>query len=108
MTPDPQSIAYPLDEFYSRSGLNLPVRWHLNMSSADCVVDLEISSHGRAYEFWTCDAGVRMYTYFVCVANGVVHLPGGRKVEFSDHIALNSTNQTILVKKETLDGPVYD
>lgn len=91
-----------------RSGLNLPVRWHLNLSSADCVVDLEISSHGRAYEFWTCDAGVRMYTYFVCVANGFACLPGGRKVEFSEHIALNSTNQTILVKKETLEGALYD
>lgn len=91
-----------------RSGMNLPVRWHLNMSSAECVVDLEISSHGRAYEFWTGDAGTRMYTYFVCVANGFALFPDGRKVEFKDHIALNSTNQTILVKKETLDGAVYD
>ena len=91
-----------------RSGMNLPVRWHLNMTSDDCTVDLEISSHGRAYEFWTGDAGMRMYTYFVCVANGFVSFPDGRKVEFKDHIALNSNNQTILVKKETLDGAVYD
>jgi len=61
-----------------------------------------------AYEFWTGDAGTRMVTYFVCVANGFALFPDGRKVAFKDHIALNSTNQTILVKKETLDGAVYD
>ena len=24
----------------------------MNMTSTECVVDLEISAHGRAYEFW--------------------------------------------------------
>jgi hypothetical protein len=88
-----------------RSGFHLPIRWHLNMTSKECVVDLDISTHGRAYEFWNCDAGTRMYCYLLCVANGFLFLSDGRKVEFKDHVMLNSFNRTILVKNETIDGP---
>jgi hypothetical protein len=91
-----------------RSGYNLPVRWHLNMSSAECVVDFDIRCHGRAYEYWNCDAGVRMYCYQICVCDGFVQFPDGRKVEFKDHLMLNSFNRTILVKKERIDGPMYE
>ena len=90
-----------------RNGYHLPVRWHLNMSSTECVVDLDISCHGRAYEHWTCDAGVRMYCYQLCLCNGFVQLQNGRKVEFEDHLLLNSFNRTILVKNERIDGPQY-
>jgi hypothetical protein len=79
----------------------------LNMSSAQCVVDLDIACHGRAYEHWTCDAGVRLYCYQLCVCNGFVQLQDGRKVEFKDHLLLNSFNRTILVKNERIDGPQY-
>jgi hypothetical protein len=100
-----QSIAHWEDP---RSGYNLPVRWHLNMSSAECVVDLDIRCHGRAYEYWNCDAGVRMYCYQICVCDGFVQFADGRKVEFKDHLMLNSFNRTVLVKKERIDGPVYE
>lgn len=98
-----QTIAYWEDP---RSGYHLPVRWHLNMSSAECVVDLDIRCHGRAYEHWTCDAGVRLYCYQLCVCDGFVQV-GGRKVDFADHLLLNSFNRTILVTKERLDGQQY-
>jgi hypothetical protein len=91
-----------------RSGYHLPVRWHLNMRSAECVVDLDIRCHGRAYEYWTLDAGVRMYCYQICTCEGVVRLPGGRTVDFSDHLMLNSFNRTVLVRKERIDGPQYE
>ena len=38
----------------------------------------------------------------------LVQLAGGRKIEFSDHLMLNSFNRTILVRKERIDGPQYD
>jgi hypothetical protein len=103
------AISYVTTEHWSdpRSGFHLPTRWHLNMTAPECVVDLEISSHGRAYEFWTCDAGVRLYCYLLCVANGFLFLKDGRKVEFRDHVMLNSFNRTILVKDERIDGAVY-
>ena len=103
------SVSYTIIERWSdpRSGFHLPVRWHLNMTSPECVVDLDISSHGRAYEFWTGDAGTRLYCYYLCIANGFLFLRDGRRVEFKDHVMLNSSNKTILVKNETLDGPVY-
>ncbi len=91
-----------------RSGYHLPVRWHLSMNSPECTVDLDIRCHGRAYEHWTCDAGVRLYCYQLCVCDGIVQFPDGRKVEFSEHLLLNSFNRTILVKKERLDGPQYE
>ena len=100
-----QTIAYWDDP---RSGYHLPVRWHLNMSSTECVVDLDIRCHGRAYEHWTCDAGVRLYCYQLCVCDGFVQFHDGRKAEFKDHLLLNSFNRTILVKKERVDGPQYE
>ena len=99
-----QNLAYWEDP---RSGYHLPVRWHLEMRSDECVVDFDIRCHGRAYEYWTCDAGVRMYCYQICVCDGFVQFPDGRKVEFEDHLLLNSFNRTILVRKERIDGPVY-
>ncbi len=90
-----------------RSATCLPIRWHLTMTSTECVVDLDMSCHGRAYSFWHGDAGTRMYCYLLCTANGALSLPDGRTVAFEDHVMLNSFNRTILVKSETLDGPVY-
>ncbi len=91
-----------------RNGYHLPVRWRLTMSSSGCVVDLDIRCHGRAYEHWTCDAGVRLYCYQICTCDGYLQLPDGRKIEFSDHLLLNSFNRTILVKQERIDGPHYE
>ena len=91
-----------------RNGYHLPVRWHLKMSSAECEVDFDIRCHGRAYEHWNGDAGVRMYCYQICTCDGFVQFRDGRKVEFSDHLMLNSFNRTILVKKERIDGPQYE
>jgi hypothetical protein len=99
-----QNLAYWEDP---RSGYNLPVHWHLSMSSDECAVDLEIRCHGRAYEYWNCDAGVRMYCYQICVCDGFVRFADGRRVEFNDHLMLNSFNRTILVKNERIDGPMY-
>ncbi|HEU0203906.1 MAG TPA: hypothetical protein VFR86_26140 [Burkholderiaceae bacterium] len=103
------AISYVTTEHWSdpRSGFQLGRRWHLNMTLPECVVDLDISAHGRAYEFWTCDAGVRLYCYLLCVANGFALFRDGRKVEFKEHVMLNSFNRTILVKDERFDGPVY-
>ncbi|MFL6665433.1 MAG: hypothetical protein ACJ8G7_24960 [Rhizobacter sp.] len=108
------AIAYHNLEYWEdpRSGYHLPVRWHLTMSSGECVVDLDIRCHGRAYEYWTLDAGVRLYCYQICTCDGFVHLndgtPGGRKVVFQDHLMLNSFNRTVLVRKERIDGPQYE
>lgn len=100
-----QNLAYWEDP---RSGYHLPVRWHLEMRSDECVVDFDIRCHGRAYEYWNCDAGVRMYCYQICVCDGFVQFPDGRKVEFEDHLMLNSFNRTILVRKERIDGADYE
>ena len=108
------AIAYHALEHWEdpRSGYHLPVRWHLTMSSAGCVVDLDIRCHGRAYEYWTLDAGVRMYCYQICTCDGFVHLADGsaqgRTVAFRDHLMLNSFNRTVLVRKERFDGPQYE
>jgi hypothetical protein len=103
------SVSYQTLEYWPdpRNGFHLPVRWHLNMTSTEGVVDLDITCHGRAYEYWNLNNGVRMYCYQLCVANGFLFLPDGRKVEFKDHVMLNSFNRTILVKNETIGGPIY-
>jgi hypothetical protein len=49
-----------------------------------------------------------MYCYQICTCDGYVQLPDGRKIEFSDHLLLNSFNRTILVKQERIDGPHYE
>ena len=33
------------------AAVDVPVRWHLNMSSSECEVYLDIRCHGRAYEY---------------------------------------------------------
>jgi hypothetical protein len=103
------AISYECLEHWEdpRSGYHLPVRWRLAMSAAECSVELDIRCHGRAYEYWTLDAGVRLYCYQICTCNGVVQLAGGRKIDFVDHLMLNSFNRTVLVRKERLDGPDY-
>jgi hypothetical protein len=100
-----QTIAHWEDP---RSGYNLPVHWRLNMSSVECVVDFDMRCHGRAYEYWNCDAGVRMYCYQICVCDGFVQFADGRKVEFKDHLMLNSFNRTVLLKKERIEWPIYE
>jgi hypothetical protein len=88
------------------------VRWQLTMTTADCTVELDIRCHGRAYEYWTLDAGVRMYCYQVCTCEGFVQIdegtPQGRRVDFHDHLMLNSFNRTVLVRQERIDGARYD
>ena len=85
------------------------MRWHLKMSSPECVVDFDIRCHGRAYEYWNGDAGrahVLLPDLHLRRLRAVVR--DGRKVEFNDHLMLNSFNRTILVKKERIDGPQYE
>ena len=103
------SISYQILETWEdpRNGYNLPIRWHLNMSSDEGVVELNIKCHGRAYFHWTVSNGVRLYCYLLCTADGFVFdAATGRKVEFKDHVMCNSFNRTIYVTKETIDGPV--
>ena len=103
------SISYQNLQYWEdpRSGYNLPIRWHLNMSSAEAIVDFDIKCHGRGYFHWTVSNGIRLYCYQLCTADGfVIDVATGRKVEFKDHVLCNSFNRTIYVTKETIDGPV--
>jgi len=104
------TIRYEILEHWEdpRNGYHLPVRWRLEMTSDQCTVAFDIRCHGRAYEHWTCDAGVRLYCYQACTCDGSVRFADGRELLFADHLMLNSFNRTILVKKERLDGPRYE
>jgi hypothetical protein len=102
-------ISYTILEHWEdlRNGYHLPVRWQLVMRSDEGTVELDIRCHGRAYEHWTSDAGVRMYCYQICTCDGFAQVTGGERVEFNDHLMLNSFNRTILVRQERIDGPQY-
>jgi hypothetical protein len=104
------TIRYEILEHWEdpRNGYHLPVRWRLEMATQGCSVALDIRCHGRAYEHWTCDAGVRLYCYQLCTCDGSVRFADGREIAFDDHLMLNSFNRTILVKDERLDGPRYE
>ncbi|HSW06041.1 hypothetical protein [Aquabacterium sp.] len=104
------SIRYDTLEHWEdpRSGYHLPVHWRLQMHNAEATVELDIHCHGRAYEYWTLDAGVRLYCYQICTGHGFVQLADGRRDVFEDHLLLNSFNRTILVRQERFEGALYE
>ncbi|MGC6175570.1 hypothetical protein [Lacrimispora sp. 38-1] len=79
-----------------RSGIYMPVKWRLKMVKDDCVVDVEIASHGRAYSHWPVATGTRMYCYLLSTMTGTVSLPDGRTVTLDNHLTVNSFCKTIL------------
>ncbi|MET3941928.1 hypothetical protein ABIC22_004740 [Paenibacillus sp. PvP094] len=87
-----------------RSGMNMPVKWKLKMEKGNCVVDVEIAAHGRAYSHWPVSTGTRMYCYLLSTMTGTVSLPDGRTVTLDNHLTVNSFCKTILTAGENLSG----
>jgi hypothetical protein len=85
-----------------RSGLYFPTRWHLNMSSTEGVVDLDINSHGRSWFNWVLSEGVRMCAYLLATANGSFTRPDGTTVAFKDELICNNWLRTYSTWYETL------
>lgn len=91
-----------------RTGMNLPVRWHLSMENGDTTVNVDIAAHGRAYSHWTTAPGTRMYSYLLSTMSGTIDLPDGRTVTLEDHLTVNSFCRTILNANEASDGPRFE
>ena len=53
-----------------RSGLYFLCHWHLNMTSSEGVVDLDIKAHGRCWMNWVLSNGIRMNTIRTQDPNG--------------------------------------
>lgn len=88
-----------------RTGMNLPVRWTLRMEQDDCVVDVEIAAHGRAYSYWPVASGARMYCYLLSTMIGTVTLPDGRVITLDEHLTVNSFCRTIPLQGRTSAAP---
>jgi hypothetical protein len=96
-----------LDHWHDpRSGLYLPCRWHLVMSSAQGTVDLEIAAHARLYYHYNAQKGVLLMMWFLSTANGVFYFPDGRSLPIKDALVCTEWGRTILVAEETLAGQV--
>ncbi|ENZ6560566.1 hypothetical protein ACG6R3_002776 [Enterococcus faecium] len=87
-----------------RSGIYMPVKWRLKMEKDDCIVDVKIAAHGRAYSHWPVATGTRMYCYLLSTMTGTVSLPDGRTVSLDNHLTVNSFCKTILTAGENLSG----
>jgi len=87
-----------------RSGIYMPVKWKLKMEKDNCVVDVDIASHGRAYSHWPVSTGTRMYCYLLSTMTGTVKLPDGRTITLDNHLTVNSFCKTILTAGENLSG----
>lgn len=87
-----------------RTGLNLPVKWRLEMEADGLRVAVNIAAHGRAYSHWPLAHGTRMYCYLLSTMTGEVHLPDGRSISLNDQLTVNSFCRTILSASETSDG----
>ncbi|TNH05502.1 hypothetical protein [Testudinibacter sp. TR-2022] len=101
-------IAFDITEKWEdpRTGMNLPVKWHLKMNAEGVEVDVAIAAHGRAYSHWPTAHGTRMYCYLLSTMTGMVKLPDGRTVELDNHLTVNSFCKTILTASETSNGAV--
>ena len=69
-----------------RSGLSVPARWHVGMSSPQGIADLAITSSGRSYFHYNTGAGVMVMMQILGVANGVFHHAGGGSTAITDAI----------------------
>lgn len=90
-----------------RTGMNMPVKWHLSMANGDTCVDVKVAAHGRAYSFWPTSTGTRMYCYLLSTMSGTVKLPDGRTLELDNHLTVNSFCRTVLTANETSMGPIF-
>lgn len=66
------------------SGLHLPSRWHVAMSSVEGIGDLEITSSGRSYFHYNSGGGVMLMVQILGVANGHFHRAGGATTAIRD------------------------
>ncbi len=101
-----QSIGFKVIEKWEdpRTGMNLPVKWRLEMMNGDCKVAVDIAAHGRAYSHWPTAHGTRMYCYLLSTMTGMIELPDGRSIELKQHLTVNSFCRTVLTAGETLAG----
>lgn len=91
-----------------RTGMNLPVKWHLQMANGETSVDVRIAAHGRAYSFWPTSTGTRMYCYLLSTMTGEIKLPDGRTIQLENQLTVNSFCRTILTANETSQGPKFE
>jgi hypothetical protein len=88
-----------------RTGMNLPVKWRLEMERDGMKVAVDIAAHGRAYSHWPTAQGTRMYCYLLSTMTGDVQLPDGRLIRLDNQLTVNSFCRTILTATESLEGP---
>jgi len=89
-----------------RSGLNIPSKWHLTMSSPEGLLDAGITGHGRGYYHYNERIGLIVSVWILGVANGAFDFPDGRRIPVKDGLACVNWGRTILVAKESLRGPI--
>ncbi|MFP3368676.1 MULTISPECIES: hypothetical protein [unclassified Pseudomonas] len=103
---DAGSIRFEVTEKWEdpRTGMNLPVKWRLDMEREGCKVAVDIAAHGRAYSHWPTAHGTRMYCYLLSTMSGTVELPDGRTIQLHQHLTVNSFCRTVLTATETIAG----
>jgi hypothetical protein len=83
-----------------RSGLRIPARWHVAMSSARAMADLEIAASGRSYFHYNTRAGVMVMVQILGVANGAFHRAGGASVPIHDALVGLRWGRSLLFANE--------
>ena len=90
-----------------RSGLLIPNRWHVAMTSRPATVDLEIDYRGRAYWAYTTRSGIMILMWLLGRAHGQVMLEDGSVRNIEDRLVASRWGLTMLVAEEQLSGPEF-
>ena len=97
---------HTLDRWYDpRSGLNVPSKWHLEMTSDQGTLDLHIDGRGRGYYHYTVKKGVLIMMWILAVAKGDFRFPDGRRLPIKETLVCIEWGQAILAAHEGPDGP---
>lgn len=67
-----------------KTGMQAPIRWHLNMNSAHGVLDMEMTAYARGLYCVMTSGGYTMRNCFMIRSNGRFFLPTGQSVPIQD------------------------
>ncbi|MBU3948028.1 MAG: hypothetical protein KJ826_07395 [Proteobacteria bacterium] len=79
-----------------KTGMRVPIRWHINMNSAGGVVDMNIAAGGRGMFCFQSRTGYTVRNAFLSQANGRAFLPEGNNVPIQDMMTYMEYGRTAM------------
>ncbi len=89
-----------------RSGLLVPCKWKIGLSSSAASGSLTVTSSGRSYFHYNTGGGVMLMMQILGRASGSLDLPGGKRLQISDAVVGLRWGRGLLFANELLSGPV--